>query len=355
MLVKVAIVGTGYIANRVHLPIFRKMKEARVVAVCDADEDRARRTAHHCQISKFYTDFEKMLAQESVDIVDICTPSPTHASLTLQALRAGFNCLVEKPLALRVDEADEVIEVANSLGLKVHVIHNYSFTPGMLKAKRMVASGVIGEVIGMDVNYLAPVDDRHLNANHWLHRIPGGVLAEVTPHLAMLFVEFLGDITEVKVAGAKKSPYPYVSLDELRVIVEARNGLGVLNFSHNCPSRRFTLDIIGTAGSLYVDGDAQSVVKYSSHPGSEAIFFRGSRAISEIVQKLTDLSWVAINVVIGRYTALTQGHRYLIHRSVQSLQGKETYPVELSQAREAVKLTQTIFAQLKPVPTEDQF
>ncbi|MCL0052919.1 hypothetical protein M1M86_00265 [Dehalococcoidales bacterium] len=90
----------------------------------------------------------------------------------------------------------------------------------------MVASGVIGDVIGVDVNYLAPIDDRHLNADHWLHRIPGGVLAEVAPHLAMLFVEFLEDITEVKVAGAKISPYPYVGLDELRVIVGARSSLG---------------------------------------------------------------------------------------------------------------------------------
>ncbi|MCL0052920.1 Gfo/Idh/MocA family oxidoreductase [Dehalococcoidales bacterium] len=135
MLVKIALVGTGYIANRVHLPILRKLKEARVVALCDSNEDRARQTAHYFQVPKFYTDFEKMLAQENVDIVDICTPSVTHASLILQALRAGFNCLVEKPLALQVDEANEIIETANSLGLEVHVIHNIPLPPVYKKRK----------------------------------------------------------------------------------------------------------------------------------------------------------------------------------------------------------------------------
>jgi len=120
--VKIAFVDTGYIANGVDLPIFRKMKEAQVVAFCDSNEDGARRTAHYFQIPRFYTDFEKMLVQENVDIVDICTPSATRASLTLQALRAGFNCLVEKPLALQVDEVDEVIKVANSVGLAMNLI-----------------------------------------------------------------------------------------------------------------------------------------------------------------------------------------------------------------------------------------
>ncbi|MCL0074491.1 Gfo/Idh/MocA family oxidoreductase [Dehalococcoidia bacterium] len=136
MLVKVAVVGTGYIANRVHLPILHKMKEVRVIALCNANEDRARRIARYCQIPRFYTDFEKMLAHEDVDIVDICTPSVTHASLTLQALRAGFNYLVEKPLALRIDEADEVIDAANSLGLAAQTAVGLAIAPKLLKRLR---------------------------------------------------------------------------------------------------------------------------------------------------------------------------------------------------------------------------
>ena len=106
------IIGAGYIANLVHLPILSGLNEAKVLAICDEDESKARRTAKRFKIPRMYTDVVEMFEKEDLDIIDILTPPDTHVNLAIQALKKGYHCLIEKPLATKVAEADEVIRVA---------------------------------------------------------------------------------------------------------------------------------------------------------------------------------------------------------------------------------------------------
>jgi predicted dehydrogenase len=255
--------------------------------------------------------------------------------------------LVEKPLTVATDDADSVIALAQKKGVNLHVIHNYSAIPGVLKAKSLVAKGVIGGVMGAHINHFVPFAPRHLDPEHWCHSLPGDYFSEVGPHLAMLLVEFLGPVHAVKSVVVKASSHPSVRLDELRVIAQAKQGLGTIAGSMNCPSRVFTLDILGTEGAIHVNCDYQAVIRYGPIDSSMNAWARGAAGVKDIVARTAALALTSANVLTGRYSLEITGHRYLIRRSLRSLLGQDTYPIDTSLAREAVRLLELAFAQAR--------
>jgi predicted dehydrogenase len=346
---RVGVIGCGYIANKVHLPILLRVPEAEVVAVCDTDDATAEATARRFGIGNSYTDTAEMLRAMQLDLIDICTPADFHVQALFHALEAGVNCLVEKPLTTILADADQVLERARSKGLGIYVVHNISTVmPSIMRARDMLESGVLGDLLGVDLRYLVPIEPRHLDPYHWLHRLPGDVIAEVMPHMLMVILEFLDNVHGVKVISSKRSPYPYIAVDEIRVLLEAENALGSLTIAHNCPSRRTAMDIIGTRMSLYVDVDSQVIVAYPAHPGTEVTFYRGWRALREIFQRTSALFTSILRVAGGRYSPLTHGHKHLIRQAVLSAMGGAAYPIDIRKAREVVRLSQEIFAQVAP-------
>lgn len=341
--VRVGLVGCGYIAGRIHLPILTRLPGAKVVAVCDADGERAETTARRFRVPAWYGDVGEMTRKEGLELVDVCTPAHTHSAVLLEALEEGAHCLVEKPLATSTADADTAIRLAQSTGRGLYVIHNISrVLPAVRRARAKLASGELGRLIGVEARYLVPIEERHLDPGHWLHRLPGDVIAEVLPHILMLLLEFLEDVRGVKVTAAKLSPHGSIATDEIRVLLEAADSLGVLTISFNSPSRRATLDIIGSRMSLHADLDSQAVVTYPPHPGSENAAYRGWRALREIGQRSASLAWTAANLLSGRYSALSHGHKELIGKALLAVRGETEYPIDIQRCREVVRVGEMI-------------
>src|SRR4030042_206900 len=96
---RVGIVGCGFIAQTQHIPSLLKIKDVEIAAICDMNEDLAKRVAERFHIDRYYTDFSEMLERERVKMVDICTSPQTHVALSLQAMKGGCHVLMEKPIA----------------------------------------------------------------------------------------------------------------------------------------------------------------------------------------------------------------------------------------------------------------
>ena len=342
--ISVGVVGAGYIANFAHLPALSKCPEADVIAVCDRDLDLCRKAAERFHIPRVYSSAEEMLSKEELDLVDICLPPTFHKDTLMKALEQGVNCLVEKPLTITTSDADDVIAQAEAKGLKLHVIHNYSALPGVLRAKALVAEGEIGEIRGAHITHLTPFAPRHLDPHHWCHSLPGDYFAEVGPHLAMLLVEFLGRVNGVESRLAKASAFPSINVDELRIIAQTGKGLGTITCSMNCPSRILTIDVWGTTGAIHVNADYQAVVHHGSIDSSMNTWARGMSALGDISSRISALTWTGANVIIGRYAPETMGHQYLIQQSLRTLRGESCYPIDTKLARDAVHLLELAFS-----------
>ena len=116
--VRVAIVGCGRISD-LHQMGYRDRTDARIVAVCDTNKTRARKKAKEWGVDKVYTDYQQLLEDKDVDLVELLTPHHLHCPMTVQAAQAGKHISVQKPMALSALEADKMIAAADDGGCNV--------------------------------------------------------------------------------------------------------------------------------------------------------------------------------------------------------------------------------------------
>jgi D-apiose dehydrogenase len=141
---RVGLIGAGDI-SQYHLPAWRKVARASVVAICDRDEARARARAAEFSIPAVYADAAAMFAREKLDAVDIATWRETHVELTRLAAAHGVHVLCQKPLAPTLAEAESLAaEVAGRVRLMVH--ENRRFAPHFRAIRQWMDEGRVGPV-----------------------------------------------------------------------------------------------------------------------------------------------------------------------------------------------------------------
>ena len=145
----VAVVGAGYWGPNL-IRNFRSSDAWHLVAVCDLDEERARRVLGAQSDVAVCTSLDDVLRDGSVDAVAIATPARTHQDIALASLRAGKHVLVEKPLADTGASGREMVEYAAANGLVLMADHTYCYTPAVTKIRELVAEGALGELLFID-------------------------------------------------------------------------------------------------------------------------------------------------------------------------------------------------------------
>lgn len=142
---KIGVIGCGSIAQHRHLPEYAANAQVEIVAVCDINEERAKKTAEKYGATA-YTSYEELVKSGTVDAVSVCTPNYLHAPISIAALEAGLHVLCEKPMAISQKEAEDMIAAANASGKKLMIAHNQRFVASHQKAKQLIESGEIGKI-----------------------------------------------------------------------------------------------------------------------------------------------------------------------------------------------------------------
>lgn len=151
---KVAIIGAGQVAEKVHVSYYQTRKELEIVAVVDLSEERAKDFAERNNIPRYYSDAKEMYEKEQIDIVSVCTPNKFHYDSVMLALEHGCHVMCEKPPAIAARDAWEMNEVAkkNNSILAYDFHHRYADDVKILKEK--VDEGVLGDVYVVKVQAL---------------------------------------------------------------------------------------------------------------------------------------------------------------------------------------------------------
>ncbi len=147
--VRLGIVGAGGITNHFHLPELKQIEEAEIVAVADLNGNRARLTAQKWAIKRWYTNYLEMLERDDIDAVIVATPHPTHAEITVSALRADKHVMIQKPMATNTRDSWRIVEEARRRpSLKVMVLPFVYFdTPVYDYVKDILWQNNIGQVV----------------------------------------------------------------------------------------------------------------------------------------------------------------------------------------------------------------
>lgn len=123
-MLKVAVVGVGGISGA-HIPVWEEMEDAELIALCDIRPEQMEKYEN----IKHYTDFEEMLNNEEIDILDICLPTFLHADYAVKAMERGINVICEKPISLNEEDIDRVYSTAEKNSVKFMVAQVLRFWP----------------------------------------------------------------------------------------------------------------------------------------------------------------------------------------------------------------------------------
>lgn len=144
--IRFAVLGLGM--GAIHCKDLVDAKGCELVAVCDASPERREKTSEQYGV-RGYASYAELLADPDVDVVNICTPSGTHADLTVQALKAGKHVVCEKPPDVTVEAVDRMIAAQRESGKQVMVVFQSRFEPMYRKIKAAVDAGRLGKLAGV--------------------------------------------------------------------------------------------------------------------------------------------------------------------------------------------------------------
>lgn len=189
--VGLGIIGAGRFASFC-VPAFCALPEVKVVAVADLDRARAESIAPPG--ARIYQDFRALLKDSEVEVVVISTPPYLHAPIALEAAKAGKHLFVEKPLALSPMEAQEVINTAKRMRVKLTVNYVLRYHPLHRLAQMLVRSKVLGDLVYVALVNLAT--DEGLSPDHWFWdlRKSGGIHIEHGVHFFDLVNQLVGKL-----------------------------------------------------------------------------------------------------------------------------------------------------------------
>jgi predicted dehydrogenase len=155
---RVGIVGLGWIAQVIHLPILAKQPDVELIAVCDRERAKANFVAEKFGVKRFYTDVNQMLANEGLNALIVATSTDAHQEVTTTALRAGCDVLVEKPIARHYAEAVAMADVAKETKKKLMVGMNHRFRPDTMILKSFVEGKELGKLLYTKCGWLRKRD-----------------------------------------------------------------------------------------------------------------------------------------------------------------------------------------------------
>ena len=200
--VRLGIIGVGGIANHAHIPGLEKCENAEIVAVCDIDEQRLNQTGDrlHIDPARRFRDYRALIACGDVEAVEICTPNYLHVPIALEVVRAGKKLNVEKPLALSGREAQTLADALRARGDEAMMCFSYRFYPAVRYAKHLLEQGALGQILGVQVEYLkdsALWPDRKLEWRFIKEYAGTGVLGDLGVHLIDMTRLLAGDFRSV--------------------------------------------------------------------------------------------------------------------------------------------------------------
>lgn len=148
MKIKAGVIGLGRSGWDIHCPLLQMTKEFEIYAVSDINKERLKQAADTFG-TKCFPNYGEMIKDPGLDLVIVCTRSNTHSSITIDALNAGKNVVVEKPMCLNIREAEAMLAAARANQKILTVFQNRRLDPDFLEVKKIIKDGLLGDIFSI--------------------------------------------------------------------------------------------------------------------------------------------------------------------------------------------------------------
>jgi predicted dehydrogenase len=312
-----ALVGAGAISQS-YAQAFETCESAQLVAVCDTRLEAAKALAAGFSCPS-YDSYQSMKEAEKLDAVVVCTPPVTHPEIATFFLKHGINVLCEKPLAIDSASAAAMIDVAGKSGAKLTMGSKFRYVDDVIRAKSIVTSGILGEVILFENAFTSRVD----MTNRWNSNAKnsgGGVLIDNGAHSVDIIRYFLGPVAEVQAVEGKRVQGLAVE-DTVRLSLRSKAGaMGNIDLSWS------------------INKELDSYINVYGSNGTVSVGWKESK-----YRQVGSRDWV----VFGKGYNKVQAFRSQLENFAKAIKGDEMLLITAEDALASVQVIEAAYASMK--------
>lgn len=272
-----ALMGCGRIAKRhADLLYSNSINGANLVAVCDTNADKSKEFSKKYSVPG-YASLTQLLSKHSDEVAAVCvlTESGYHADHAIEVAAAGKHVVVEKPMALTLDDADRMIEACDAAGVKLFVVKQNRFNSPVLLARKALERGYFGKLVMGSVRVRWRRDQSYYDQDDWrgTWALDGGVFANQASHHVDLLQWFMGN--PVSVFARSRSALVDIECDDTgTAIIEFQNGsIGIVEATTAARPTNLegSLSILGEKGTVVIGGFAVNKISTWEFEDEEAM------------------------------------------------------------------------------------
>lgn len=337
--IQFAIIGCGQ-AAAIHAAQIRRVGQ--LAAVCDIDPFKGKAFAEK-HGARFYPELKQLLKQEpALDVVVICTPNGLHCRQAIAAMRAGNHVLVEKPMALRVRDANAMIRVAKQTGRQLFTVMQNRFNPPVVAVRKLLQENGLGKLYSIQLNCFWNRNAAYYKDSwHGTRDLDGGILFTQFSHFIDLLIWLFGPVKQVKSVlrnttdRSNAADRKEIDFEDTGVaLFEWKNGMvGAMNYTINAfeKNREGSLTILGENGMVKIGGEYLNTLEY--------------QFVRKYKMKYKEMDSPAN--VYGTYQGSMRNHHKVYKCLIDTLEKNKPYYTSPEEARATIQLIEQIMQPTK--------
>ena len=340
---RVGILGAGYVADY-HLRALQQIPGLEIVGIADPDVAKAKAMAARYSIPLACATLEE-LSPVQPNAIHVLTPPQFHADLSVKALAMGCHVYVEKPMAETVADCDRMIEAAAKYSRALSVNHSARMDPTVLEAVRLVKSGAIGDVMGVDFfrssDYIPYAGGPSIPPQFRKGSYP---FQDLGVHALYLLETFLGEIEKVDTRFFSTGREPFLTFDEWRVLAECKKGVGQIYLSWNVNPMQNELVIHGTKGVIHADCYVQYLTMRRKLPMIPKPIQRMGFVVSNGLGGSWSMAKNFFRILTGKLKG-NPGIQIGVEKFYEAVRAGQPPPIPASEGRRMVRLMEEVSLQ----------
>lgn len=306
--IRFAVVGCGHIGKR-HAEMVVRDPGAELVALCDIRPKEE--LGIEAYPVAFFSDMTSLLQSGlDIDVINICVPNGLHAELAIQAIESGHHVVIEKPMALQVQDAERVLQTSLKFQKEVFCVMQNRYSPPSVWIKQMIDSGRLGKIYLVQLNCFWNRDERYYKPGGWHGDacLDGGTLFTQFSHFIDIMYWLFGDIQHIQARFADFNHQQLTDFEDSGLVTFefVNGGMGCLNYSTAVWNKNMesSMLIVAENGSVKIGGQYMNEVEYCLIKDYE----------------MPELAPTNPGNDYGPYKGSAQNHNFVIHNVVEVLQ-----------------------------------
>ena len=306
--IRFAVVGCGHIGKR-HAEMVVRDPGAELVALCDIRPKEE--LGIEAYPVAFFSDMTSLLQSGlDIDVINICVPNGLHAELAIQAIESGHHVVIEKPMALQVQDAEQVLQTSLKYQKEVFCVMQNRYSPPSVWIKQMIDSGRLGKIYLVQLNCFWNRDERYYKPGGWHGDacLDGGTLFTQFSHFIDIMYWLFGDIQHIQSRFADFNHQQLTDFEDSGLVTFefVNGGMGCLNYSTAVWNKNMesSMLIVAENGSVKIGGQYMNEVEYCHIKDYE----------------MPELAPTNPGNDYGPYKGSAQNHNFVIRNVVEVLQ-----------------------------------